>query len=85
MTIGDNVWIGDNAVIIGPVSIGAGAIIGANSVVRRDVPAWTIAVGAPAMPVKRFNGPSGEWERVWADDSRGTPARRDKELKDEDL
>jgi len=81
--VGDNVWIGDNAVIIGPVSIGRGAIIGANSVVRRDVPAYTMAAGAPARPIKRFDEAAGQWERVWADDSHGAPVQLDQELKDE--
>lgn len=53
--IGENVWIGDNAVIIGPATIGTSAIIAANSVVRGDVPANTIVAGAPAKIIKRFN------------------------------
>lgn len=47
-TIGDNVWIGNNACILAGVKIGNGAIIGANAVVTKDVPAFHIAVGAPA-------------------------------------
>lgn len=62
--IGDDVWIGDNAVIIGPVSIGRGSIIGANSVVRRDVPERTIAAGTPARELKRFNETTGQWESI---------------------
>jgi lipopolysaccharide O-acetyltransferase len=51
--IGDGVWLGEN-VVVGPgVSIGRGAVIGANSVVLRDVPAHTVAVGAPARVVER--------------------------------
>lgn len=59
--IGDNVWIGDNVVIVGPVSIGTGAVIGANSVVRKDIPAYHIAVGAPARPIKRYNDAQNKW------------------------
>jgi len=62
--IEDEVWIGDNSVIIGPVSIGRGAIIGANSVVRRDIPERTIVAGAPARPIKRFNPATSQWERI---------------------
>ena len=62
--IGDDVWIGDNTVIIGPASIGRGSIIGANSVVRGDIPDRTIAAGAPARVVKRFNETIGQWESV---------------------
>jgi acetyltransferase-like isoleucine patch superfamily enzyme len=61
--IGSNVWIGDNVVIIGPVIIGAGAIVGANSVVTRDVPGNTIAVGAPAVPVKFYDERTMEWKK----------------------
>lgn len=47
--IEDNVWIGMNVVILKGVRIGQGAIIGANSVVTKDVPANTCAVGNPAV------------------------------------
>jgi len=62
--IGDNVWIGDNVVIVGPVSIGVGSIIGANSVVKRNIPPRTIAAGIPAKIIKRFDGETGQWERA---------------------
>jgi acetyltransferase-like isoleucine patch superfamily enzyme len=62
--IGDNVWIGDNVVIVGPVSIGCGSIIGANSVVQQDVPPRTIAVGVPARPIKRFEEQRSRWEKL---------------------
>jgi serine O-acetyltransferase len=50
-TIGRNVHIGTGAKVIGPVTVGKGARIGANSVVTHDVPAGTTVVGAPARPV----------------------------------
>lgn len=50
--IGDNVWIGENVCILGNVSIGKCSIIGANSVVNHDIPAYSVAVGAPAKVVK---------------------------------
>lgn len=54
--IGNDVWIGQNAVIMPGVNIGDGAIIGANSVVRKDVPPYTIVIGNPAqMQRKRFD------------------------------
>jgi acetyltransferase-like isoleucine patch superfamily enzyme len=62
--IGDDVWIGDNAVIVGPVSIGRGAIIGANSVVRSNLSERTMAAGAPARAIKWFNDATHEWERI---------------------
>ena len=45
--IEDDVWIGDKATILAGVTIGRGAIIGANAVVTKDVPPYSIAVGSP--------------------------------------
>lgn len=54
--IGNDVWIGQNAVILPGVHIGDGAIIGANSVVGSDVPPYTIVAGNPAKILrKRFD------------------------------
>ena len=54
--IGNDVWLGQNAVILPGVHIGDGAIIGASSVVGRDVEPYSIVVGNPARPVrKRFD------------------------------
>ncbi len=54
--VGNDVWIGQNAVILPGVHIGDGAIIGANSVVGSDVPPYTIVVGNPARETrKRFD------------------------------
>lgn len=50
--IGNNVWVGRNVCIMPGVHIGDGAVIGANSVVTHDVPAYCVAVGAPARVVK---------------------------------
>lgn len=54
--VGNDVWIGQNATILPGVHIGDGAIIGCNSVVASDVPAYTIVAGNPARPIrKRFD------------------------------
>lgn len=54
--VGNDVWIGQNTTVLPGVHIGDGAIIGANSVVGSDVPAYTVVVGNPARPVrKRFD------------------------------
>ncbi len=54
--IGNDVWIGQNAVILPGVHIGDGAIIGANSVVGSDVSPYTIVIGNPARVIrKRFD------------------------------
>jgi acetyltransferase-like isoleucine patch superfamily enzyme len=60
VTIGDNVWIGSNAVIMPGITIGDGAIIGAGSVVTHDVPPLAIYVGVPARPLARVKGPATE-------------------------
>ena len=51
--IDDNVWIGNNVCIFGNVHIGEGAIIGANAVVTKDIPPFSIAVGIPAKIIKK--------------------------------
>lgn len=50
----DDVWIGMNCIILKGVTIGEGAIIGAGSVVTKDVPAWTVVAGNPAVVVKQL-------------------------------
>ena len=45
-------WIGANAVICGGVTIGKGSIIGAGSVVTRDIPAGVVAAGTPCRPLR---------------------------------
>lgn len=51
--IGEDVWIGRGAAVLKGVRIGRGAIIGANSVVTRDIPEMTIAAGVPARVLRR--------------------------------
>ena len=46
--IGKNVWIGDKATILAGVKIGEGSVIGANSIVTKDVPEFTVVAGNPA-------------------------------------
>lgn len=52
--IGNNVWIGDKVAILAGVHIGDGAIVGANSVVTKDVPANSVVAGVPAKLIKRL-------------------------------
>jgi acetyltransferase-like isoleucine patch superfamily enzyme len=54
VVIGANVWVGAKATIVPGVHIGNNAIIGANAVVTRDVPANTVAVGIPARVVREI-------------------------------
>lgn len=53
IVIGNDVWIGYEAVIMSGVKIGDGAIIGARAVVTHDVPPYTIVGGVPAKPIRR--------------------------------
>ena len=50
--IGSNVWIGDKATILAGVTIGDGVVIAANSVVTKDVPAYCVVAGNPAVVIK---------------------------------
>ena len=51
--IGNDVWIGDKATILPGVTIGDGAVIAANAVVTKDVPAYSVVAGNPAKIVKQ--------------------------------
>ena len=53
VVIGENVWIGDKATILPGVSIGDGAVIGANAVVTKDVPPYSVVVGNPAKIINK--------------------------------
>lgn len=59
--IGDGTWIGENVCIVG-ARIGKNCVIGANSVVTKDIPDFSVAVGSPARVIKQFNVSSGKWE-----------------------
>ena len=53
IVLGNDVWIGYEAVIMAGVTIGDGAIIGARAAVTKDVPPYTVAGGIPAKPIKK--------------------------------
>ena len=55
--IGDGAFIGSDSMLIAPVNIGEGAITGAGSVVNKDIPAHTLAVGVPARVIRKLNPP----------------------------
>lgn len=52
--IGKKVWLGENAVVLPGVTIGDGAIIGANAVVTKNIPAYCVAAGNPIRIIRRF-------------------------------
>ncbi|MBE0390232.1 DapH/DapD/GlmU-related protein [Flavobacterium sp. PL002] len=62
--IEDNVWLGEFVSVLPGVTIGKGTIVGANSVVSKDLPKYVIAVGSPAKPIKRFNFSTQRWEKI---------------------
>jgi acetyltransferase-like isoleucine patch superfamily enzyme len=61
VTIGDGSHIGENACVLGPLSIGAHAVVGANAVVVRDVAARTVVAGVPARVVRRWDDSARAW------------------------
>lgn len=85
VTIGNDVWIGREAILLAPVTIGDGAIVGAFSVVASDVPPYAVVVGNPAKVIRyRFDAPTVRalltirwWE--WPDE---TIAERAADLRD---
>lgn len=68
ISIGDEVWIGCNVIILNGVTIGKGATIGAGSVVARDIEPYTLAAGNPAKPIRK----SDSWYGPAPDESNST-------------
>jgi len=63
VTIGDGSWLAYNVCILPNVRIGKHCAIGALSVVKTDIPSYSVADGAPARVVKRYDFNSGQWVR----------------------
>ena len=61
--IGENTWLGENVCVVG-ASVGIHCVIGANSVVTKDIPDYSIAVGSPAKVIKKFNSTTKTWDKV---------------------
>lgn len=61
VTIGDNVWIGGNTVILPGVHIGSNTVIGAGSVVTKDIPDWVIAAGNPCKVIRKITDADKEF------------------------
>jgi acetyltransferase-like isoleucine patch superfamily enzyme len=64
ITIGDDSWIGSNAIVTAGVTVGKHSIVAAGSVVTRDIPPYSVAAGNPARIIRQFNPATGEWERT---------------------
>ena len=63
-TVGDDVWLGEKVIVLKGVSVGSNSIIGSGSVVTKDVPPFSVAVGNPARVIKRFDHEERSWIRV---------------------
>ena len=63
--IGEGSWIGENVCVIG-ASIGKHCVVGANSVVTRDIPDYCVAVGSPAKVIKKYDYVLKKWVKVEA-------------------
>ena len=64
VVIGACTWIGQNVVVLPGVKIGKHCVIGANSVVNRDVPDFSIAAGVPARVIRKYDPGKRSWERI---------------------
>ena len=64
VTIEDEAWIGEKVSVMPNVTIGKHAVIGSNSVVTKNIPAYSVAVGVPACVIKQYNFETQKWEKV---------------------
>lgn len=64
IAIEEKTFIGQNVSIVGNINIGKGCIIGAASVVTKDIPDFSMVVGNPSRVIKKFNFEKNLWERI---------------------
>jgi lipopolysaccharide O-acetyltransferase len=64
VVIEDEVWLGERVCVMPNVTIGKHSVIGANSVVTKDIPPYCIAVGVPARIIKQYNHNKKQWEII---------------------
>lgn len=62
--IEDEVWIGANSTIIAGITIGKHSVVAAGSVVVKDIPSYSVAVGNPAKVIKHFDPTKNRWKRL---------------------
>ena len=63
VVIDDEVWLGEGVCVLPNVTIGRHSIIGSNSVVTKDIPAYSVAVGVPAKVIKYYDFDARQWKR----------------------
>ena len=66
VVIGEGSWLGENVCVIG-AKIGKHCVIGANAVVTKDIPDYSVVVGIPAKIIKRYNFETQQWEKTDCD------------------
>jgi len=64
VTIEDEVWLGEGVCVLPNVTIGKHSIIGSNSVVTKNIPPYSVAVGVPACVIRQYNQFTKKWERI---------------------
>lgn len=64
IVINEDTWIANKVTVCSGVTIGKHCVIGANSVVTKDIPDYSVAVGIPAKVIKKYNFKTKKWERV---------------------
>lgn len=64
VVIGEGSWLGTNVVVAGNVRIGKHCVVGANSVVTKDIPDYSVAAGIPCKVIKNYDFDKEEWVRV---------------------
>lgn len=64
VVIGEGSWLGTNVVVVGDVRIGKHCVIGANSVVTKDIPDYSVAAGTPCKVIKQYDFEREAWVRV---------------------
>jgi len=64
IVIEDETWIGANVVVVAGVTIGKHSIVAAGSIVTKDIPPYSVAVGNPARVLKKYNPKTKIWEKV---------------------
>jgi len=74
--IGKGVWLGHNVCVLAGSHIGERSIIGAGSVVKGVIPAYSMAAGNPARIVRQYNFETKRWERVERGNEPATPIMR---------
>jgi len=64
IVIKDETWIGANVVIVAGVTVGKHCIIAAGSIVTKDIPSYSVAVGNPARVIKQYNHQTNSWNKI---------------------